>query len=223
MLSYLRPVDCAVEPLNDQGYADYKWQDYADQPVHVERKTWSELVGSLDHVENQLFKHLKTQPEARLVFLLEGVATPEPLGTALWKEAGRYFVKTYSSQLPIQLTYAWLYQVGKYLEVVQTANLRGTAIMLGALYKSDQKETHTTFNRYLQEPNFHPNPQVAMLMGLLKAADVSVGEVKAVALINQFGTVYNVVAAKPEQLTLVEGIGMKTAKALLRKLGRPDV
>jgi len=214
-----------VRPLNDEGYADYMWQAHNKSEVHVERKTWGEL-GDLDKVENQLRRHLTNQPKARLVFLLEGVVSQTPQGYMVCKETkskGRsLFVGTKSRGLPLSLIQAWLYRISDYCEVLQTHTFEATMGMICAMYKSDQKEEHTTFARYYKHIEWNPNPQVERLVGL--ANGVGLGPVKAEALIAQFGTVWNVLnVEKAVHLTAVPGIGEQTAVRLLRLIGRPDV
>ena len=93
--------------------------------------------------------------------------------------------------------------------------------MLTAFYNADQKEGHTTFQRYLKDITFHPNPMVQRLMGM--GGHLGIGAVRAEALIKRFGTVYNVATATPEMLASVEGIGKAVAVKFLRGVGRPDV
>ena len=81
--SYIgQAVDAKLTPLNDAGWADYKWEAL-DKPVHIERKTWKDLTGDLDSIEYQLRQEQKNHPEARLVLIVEGVADPGPFGTIL--------------------------------------------------------------------------------------------------------------------------------------------
>ena len=43
-----------VGPLNNEGFADYKWTTVSGPVKHVERKTWGEILTSIDHQENKL-------------------------------------------------------------------------------------------------------------------------------------------------------------------------
>ncbi|KKK94413.1 hypothetical protein LCGC14_2683100, partial [marine sediment metagenome] len=122
---------------------------------------------------------------------------------------------------PMKGAYAWLYEVGKYIEVYQTPTYGATLSMLTAFYKADQKPEHTTFHRYLKDITFHPNPMVQRLMGM--GGHLGIGATRAEALIKRFGTVYNVATATPEMLASVEGIGKAVAVKFLRGVGRPDV
>ena len=89
-----------------------------------------------------------------------------------------------------------------------------------AWYKSSQKEEHTTLRRYIK-PRVNPkafDPAVLTLMGI---EGVQLGEVRAKALIKQFGSVWEVVNAPLSELVSVEGIGPGLASKLLEVIGRP--
>jgi len=212
-----------MAPLNDQGYADYFW-DGVDGQHQAERKQWSELLSDLDSIENQVRREIQAHPEVRTMLIVEGIALTGKTGTLVYKrarskEAILVTKGTYSKGL--NLVYAWLYQVSKYIEVYFTADLVATCTALTAFYNGDQKEEHKTFHRYLKEVTFHPNPQVRKLLGL--TADTrGVGPVVCQALIKKYGTVWRVLNARVDQLQAVEGVGPVLAKKILREVGRAD-
>ena len=214
-------VSCKVEDLNGNGWADYRWQDYGGTYVHVERKTWGELLADLGHVEDQLRRHLSSQPKARLSLLLEGVTIPVASGSAILRPANReaILIKGHYSAIRLSQVYAWLYQIEKFVEVYTTPNYEATCMALVAFYKGDQKETHETLHRHIKKVTFHPNPQVTGLMGLLP----DIGEKRAEALIDRFVTPWNVLSSTPEELATVPGIGKILSKTILQRVGRTDV
>ena len=222
MKSLLGPVGFNQYHLNSDGYADYYWKDWEGKERHVERKTWGEL-GVLDKVEEQIWRHLTKQPQAHLTWILEGVAMPNDSGYTTYKETsnkGRsLFVPSSGGSRPMKMLHAWLYQIGKFVEIHYTSCLLSTANLLTAMYQADQRESHSTLHRYYRQVDWHPNPQVGKLMAI---AD-GIGEKKAEALIERFGTVWMVLKADPAMLTTVKGVGMVLAKRILRKAGRPDV
>ena len=216
-------VPCVRESINEQGYADYMWQG-VESKEQVERKLWSDILGDIDAVEDQLRRERQAHPDVRLKLLVEGVATSHVDGTVVWlptKGDKKIMFPAKHFRLPLQAAYAWFYQVSKYIEVYITPDKASTAIALVAFYKADQKEEHTTFHRYLRNIDFHPNPQVEGMMNIMKGT--SIGAVRAQALIAHFGTIWNVIGADVKEIAAVEGMGLKTAQQLLRKVGRPDV
>ena len=219
-------IPCERASINEQGYADYKWPSLNGGLQQVERKTWVEILSTLDSVEDQLRRERQAHPDVSLALLVEGVVTSGPTGgTSIWmfskSPAKRFMFPTKEFRLPLQAAYAWLYEVSKYMNVYLTPDWASTATMLVAFYKADQKEEHTTFNRHLRSIDFHPNPQVEGLMNIMKGTNI--GAVRAQALIDRYATIWNVVRASARELAAVEGMGLKTAQQLLRRIGRPDV
>ncbi len=217
---------CERVPLNAHGMADYVWLKKDGQECNVERKTWHELVSDINNVERQLFKYLG-RADSVTVLLMEGLAVPFPEGTRTYKLTGHgpkvYALEQVARRNRLQLYYAWLHQVGQYLEVQAAADQNGTAYAIGAFFSSDQKleEDHRTFKRHLKRVSWSPNPQVGLLMNM--SSKLGMGEKTATNLINTYGTLWNVLNARPKDLALVPGVGLATASKLLRAIGRPDV
>lgn len=208
--------------INEKGYADYLWDKVDGSQRQVERKQWGEVLAGMDKIEDQLRRHKDNHPNVELNLLIEGTMYPEAKGCVVYREAQRgILVQSRHSPITLHSIYAWLNQVSNYVQVFFTPNTYGTAIALSAFYQNDQKEAgeHRTFQRHYKSITFSPNPQVTMLMGLLPG----IAEKRAIALISKFAVVWNVLTASPEQLAEVPGIGLHTAKDILRKIGRPDI
>lgn len=215
-------VPCSREILNERNWGDYRWRGSSGQWTNVERKTWPEILASLDSVEDQLRRHKRNQTDARLIFVLEGLVSSASDGTFQLRETGNgVWVKGYKSGTPVSRVLAWLYNASQYVEVFQTMSYLMTCQFLVQAYKQDQKEEgeHKTFNRYFKKMTFHPNPQVLMLMGIMPG----IGEVKAEAIIAKFPVLWMVLNASVGELSSVPGIGEKTARTLLQRIGRLDV
>ena len=219
LIGQVMPIE--VGPLNANGHSDYTWLKYDGTRKQVERKTWNELVGSIDKMEEQLQRHLNERPDDEHVFMFEGVGISTSKGVGTLEETKRpnVWVRKFEQRASLKGIYSWLYQIGKYVEIVTTASLRESSIMLVAMYEADQKEDHTTFYRHIKKLDFHPNPQVLALMGLTPG----LGDKRASALIRVHGTVYNVLTASPQELMAVDGIGKVLATNMLKRIGRPDV
>lgn len=214
-------IEFEVGPLNTNGDSDYTWLTLEGTRKQVERKTWAELLGSIDAVEEQMQRHLNERPDDEHVFLLEGMAVAMPKGVGLVESTKKPNVYIVKGQRHERLagSYAWLYEIGKYVEVVYTPSGEETATMLLAMYNADQKEEHRTLQRHIKKADFHPNPQVLQLMGVAPG----LGEKRASALIRNHGTVWNVLSNKPDVLMRTEGIGKVLATRILKRIGRPDV
>ena len=214
-----------VKPLNSQGYADYRWMAPDSVLMHIERKTWGDLLSSLGSIENQLMRQMDAHKDHTLVLLVEGIVVPSDSllgGTAVLQRAkgsGRTYYQSSQSKVSVSALYAWLYQVSKYIQVFQTSDILSTAKAIVAFYKSDQKDTHQTFQRHLKEVTFHPNPQVTSLMGMVPG----IGPIKAEAMVAKFGTTWNIMSSTPEVLATVKGVGVKEAMRWLRLIGRSDI
>lgn len=224
LLGYLPELQ--VTSLNEGGWADYAWLDSGGLPHHTERKTWRELF-DVDRVEEQLTRHLLNHPEAKLTLLVEGTPLPLPGNmTAFYKvvtnkKGKQWFIPAGTWRQPLQATYSFLYQVGKFCEVYFSSCPITSAIAISSFYKADQKPDtdHTTFRRHIARIEFHRNPQVSKLMSIAEG----IGPTRAEAIIERFTVVWNVLRASPEELARVPGVGITTATKLLRQIGRSDV
>lgn len=231
IFTLIQPVIQSVQvtPLNSDGYADYRWNTCDGKIKQVERKTWGELLSNTDKVEEQLHRHLSKHPQVELVFLLEGLVEQSNNGSRLLhKQKNGFITKGRELRTRLSGVYAWLYQIGKYCEVIQTPSLVESATAICAMYKADQKNEHTTFSRHIKQLNFHPDPRVITLMGI----SPGLGDIRASNLINQFVSPWNIISAgwvgepvvkNKYDLTVVNGIGKTLVDNVLRNFGRPDV
>lgn len=221
---------------SDEGYGDYLWFAVDGHRIQVERKQAGEILSSLDGVEEQLGREVNNGVE-ETILLIEGVYGPVP-GEA---RATQTYVKPKSSKSSRELLIpgkkfninyvglqAWKSQLDKAgITIVETFNWEATALTLVALYNNSQKEEHTTLRRYIKEHiTVQPfNQYVITLMGI---RGVNLGEARAKALIERYGTVWYVFNQSAEDIaeTLVgeEGkakrLGLATANKLLKSIGR---
>ena len=222
ILDLVKPhAPVTVGAFNAQGHSDYHWWDALGVQVEVERKTYGEVYQSVDDVEAQLFEHMTKFPKARHVFLLEGLTVQTWKGMALLKPSkGKdIYIKGWESPRNMKGIWSKLYRIGQYVEIVPSPSTESSATILLAMYESDKKAEHSTFNRNYSRPTYHPNPQVSKLMG----AYPGIGERRATALMAEFTTLWNVLNAGVEDLVKVPGIGKILARRILKEAGRPDV
>lgn len=233
MVQLLRPIGNAqVTTLNTDGWPDYRWRTHDNRIKMVERKTWGELCSNPDRIEEQLLRHLTKHPSAELIFLLEGIAVQSDLDTLqeLKQTKSGVWVKGYrhSKAASPRRIFPLLYRFSEYMQVVQTTTLTETALMLCAMYESDQKDNHETFKRNIKLVEFNTDPRVTSLMG----SAPGLGNKRATDIIAATGTFWNFasagfvgdVAIKDwRELTKIAGIGETTVRNVLRGYGRPDV
>lgn len=115
---------------------------------------------------------------------------------------------------------AWKSQLDKAgVTIVETFDYTATAMTLVALYQNSQKLEHKTLRRYIKEKIYVEgmNPHVLNLMSVKGGG---IGEEKAKALIERYGTFWYTINQSVEDLaeTMVGGEDKKQ-----KRLGRPSV
>lgn len=221
--------------LNIQGFADFMWLAADGHRVQVEHKQWDELLGAIDHTEEQLSKQLQNTDEQWL--LVEGVAIPTDVGVDVYKEHDTkpIFVcrrKFGSKKRPMGMLAdriaSWFWKLDKRgITVAQASNSRMMIKMLVRMYinSTDPSSDNRMLDRYIKPllPGAPKNPYVRTLMGVDGA---NIGEVKARALISYFDTPWEVFSANPAEVANVElwpsnrTVGPAAAKALQQALGK---
>lgn len=219
---------------SEDGFADYLWYACDNHRIQVERKQVGEILAGLDEVEEQLGREINNGVE-ETILLIEGVGAP----VAGNSRATHTYIRPKSSNRDLLVggkTYnvnyiglqAWKSQLDKAgITIVETFDWEATALTLIALYNNSQKTEHTTLRRYIKEHiTVHPyNEHVLTLMGI---RGVNLGEARAKALIERYGTVWYTLSQSAEDLaeTLVgeEGkqkrLGLVTAKKIFHAIGR---
>lgn len=213
-----------VAPLNARTHSDYVWtkldEDGELKTVEVERKTWSEIVGDLDRVEEQMQRHFLLRPDSEHIFLLEGMAGPYQNGTQIYRESrSGLYVKGSYSRIPFQRFASWLYQCSDYVKVVPTTNLEASIITLLAMYRSDLANNHSVLHRQIKKITVNLNPVVGQFMSLF----AGLGEARATALHRHYKNVYELSTAKASDLIRIEGFGPALVDSVLKQLGSPNV
>lgn len=218
--------------LNPKGFADYLWFGVDGHRIQVERKQIDEILSDINGVEEQLGRELSNGVE-ETILLYEGTCEPIPnlkMAVQSWKLAktGKVMVPSHKYNVSYTGFHAWLSQLDKAgITIIHTCHYIGTAMALVALYQNSQKAEHTTLRRYIKEHiTIKPfNEHVISLMGIKGAR---LGEAKARALIDRYGTFWYVISQSVEDLaeTLVgeEGkqkkLGLVVANGLLKAIGR---
>jgi len=209
------------------------WVAVDGHRIQVERKQIDEILSGMDKVEEQLSHELANGVE-ETILLYEGDC--EPIATLKmacqsYKLARNEKVMVPHKQYNVSYTglQAWFSQLDKAgVTVVHTCHYVGTALALVALYQNSQKQEHTTLRRYIKEHIYiqSKNEHILSLMGIKGGA---LGEAKAKALIDRYGTFWYTIQQPAEELaeTLVgdedgkqKRLGMATVLKLFKAIGR---
>lgn len=214
--------------LNSQGYADYLFYAVDGHRIQVERKQTDEVLGGMDHVEEQLSREMDNGVE-ETILLIEGVCEPVAglkIATQTWRRAKSKNILVPGGVYNVSYTglQAWKSQLDKAgVTIVETFDYTATAMTLVALYQNAQKVEHKTLRRYIKDRIYieSKNPHIYNLMAIKGGG---IGEEKAKALIDRYGTFWYTVNQRVEDLaeTMVgeKRLGAKSAQRLLKTLGR---
>jgi len=221
---------------SDEGFADYLWYAVDNHRIQVERKQVGEILSSLDGVEEQLGREINNGVE-ETILLIEGVGAPVPG----FSRATQTYIRPKNSNSNRDLLIAgkkynvnytgyqaWKSQLDKAgITIVETFDWEATALTLIALYNNSQKKEHTTLRRYIK-PHITVQPFNEHVLTLMGIRGVNLGESRAKALIERYGTVWYTLSQDPADIaeTLVgeEGrqkrLGLTTANKLMRAIGK---
>lgn len=206
--------------LNTTGFADYMFIDILGRRVQFERKQWGEILSNPERVEEQLRREFIGGVE-ELNLIVEGHCEPTAKGVDVYKKTGKpYLRKVYSYKQSFTRIVSWLWQLDKTgISVYQTPNTLGTAHFLCAAFKNSQKTEHTTLQRYIK-PKIRVGPQDSQVLTLMGIEGAGLGEQRAMDLVLNFGSVWNVLNASMSELTSVEGIGPGIVYKLWKAVGK---
>ena len=149
--------------------SQFNWPDFywtAPDGTHGhEHKAWGEVLGSLDHIEEQLGRQHPTVDHHGII--IRGVMTPwqdgkscmtwDVTGKGWMKATGRGWDRATQKPIPYQQNYKGLMQkLAAFqewgIEVHQVHGWQDTAnLVAGLYYRSQNPEEHSTFRRMIKE------------------------------------------------------------------------
>ena len=220
------------DAFNNKGFPDYTWIDTINRRIGVSRKKLGELLSSIDATEEQLGRDMESVDE--LILLIEDCFYSPILynnrpGIQTWipTKDGKFIRQYRKYNVSVSLLDSWLYQLSKAgISHIKTFDYEHTASCLVSLYHSSQKLEHSTLRRYIKPKMIHRdwNPQVLTLMGVYteagKKCRTFLGEKKAKALIDRYGTVWEILNQDAQELAKTENIGIVDATKLLKAIGK---
>lgn len=221
--------------LNGEGknMPDYAWLNWENKFEGVERKHWTEILPSIDKVEQQLDSQRFTV-EAHSLLIEDllipqdsgGVVTYTSLQDASRKNSRGSYLKSkrgWGNRQPHYLhrIYSWLYKLQRSgVEVWHSANMVVTATIISMMYNRSQMapEQHYAFQEYyrVKAPRQYRNPAMLAVMGLAKG----IGPAMAKKLLDEYGTIYSIATASKRDLTTT--VGSRGAGIILDALGRVE-
>lgn len=230
----------SIEPLNQQGMADYYFVGIDGKKHQFNRTQAGELLANIDSFEDELARYYNSAEEISSIiegvispYKLTAIRTPKEISLRPNAPPGSLYAYSVSADgyvygermynISNKMYKAWLLGLDKSgITVFNTINYVDTAVSLVAFYGYMQKPEHTTLNRYYK-PRItikDRNPHVQALINLSSAYKLDIGEVKAKAIIDKFECLANVIMAERGELESVAGIGRKTVDHLFDIIGR---
>ena len=214
-------VEVTRMTLNDNNMADIWWAAEDGQTYQWENKAVSEIMGDMDHVEAQLQKQYYQADHCGLVIRDAAVPTQaSTLSMVHTRTKKDWFVSKHLYNVPFSRYRSWLVGIdGAGVKVVEVANLVATARHIIAEYKYSNDSVHLSLKRHNRTKIVIPerNPHIIALMGLSIAYGLNIGETKARALVDRFGTMAAVLRADPKELMEIPGVG-KTIVTRLKEI-----
>ena len=234
--------------LNRMRLSDYWFANYEGKRLQFSRKQAGELVGNIDEAERQIASYyanadknyqivegiisssrLKIKGAAIAIDGHSSNVSTRDLGARIYcyrVEPGGFIERGHSfSAVNDSLLYAWIHRLAESgVPTYFTDNWVGTARLLSAIYKNEQKppEEHSTLQRVVR-PRIHikdADPFMKSLLFLSNAYQLGIGEKKARLLADRFVCLLDIATASVTELTEVEGVGKKMAEKILVSLGR---
>ena len=227
MLSMFMQVN--RQNLVQQGLLDYFWFAHDGHSITVERKEILDLLNNLARLEKQL--RVATNHADEVVLIVEGIYKPLAGGEIAIYHGGK--TDKYLRQVKISGTkfasiMAYIRQLKKVANITTyfTPTIAGTAWALKTFVESDQKPESALLQHYTRTRaiKWRSNPMVETIMGVKDEDGYIVGEKKAIELVEQVGSLWDIIHLAPEEIAhACDGIGITTAKRLIEAIKKKGV
>lgn len=209
--------------LVQQGLCDYFWFAVDGHSITIERKTWLDLLNSMDRLQKQL--RTATNHAQEVGLLVEGVALPLTGGEiAVFQEgkSEKYLRRIKISGVKYDTVMAYLWRLDKEgISVYHTSSIAASAWALKSFVENSQKTEHTLLRQYVRTKaiKWQSNPMVETIMGIRDENGSVVGEKRATELVEQIGSLWDIIHLVPEEVAQVcNGIGIATARRLIKAI-----
>jgi ERCC4-type nuclease len=207
--------------LVSQGLCDYFWFAGDGHSITMERKYWTDLLANLARLEKQLRTATNHADEVGLI--AEGVAVPLAGGEIAIYEVGKnpkYLrqAKISGTQYASIMAYIWQLKRAANITTYFTSTIQASAWALKTFVENSQKHESTLLQHHVRTRaiKWQSNPMVETIMAIKDDDGYVVGEKKAIELLEQVGSLWDIIHLAPEELTYsCKGIGIATAKRLI--------
>ena len=209
--------------LVQQGLLDYFWFAADGHSITMERKEWGDLMANLPRLEKQLRNATNNADEVGLI--AEGVPVPLAGGEVALFQMGKnenYLRRSKISGMKYASIMAYIWQLRRVANITTyfTSTIQGTAWALKTFVEASQKDT-TLLQHYVRTRavKWRTNPMVETIMNIKDDTGYVVGEKKAIELVDQVGSLWDIIHMAPEALAATcDGIGIGTARRLVNAI-----
>lgn len=195
--------------LVDLHKGDYYWENKFGEFI-VERKQPGEALSEIGGQLDEQLRKYRTSSTRHVTVIIEGVASAKASNqTQLWAPTknGKWIYPSKTLYQPYARLLSYLAALRYYgIFTLSTTNEIGTAYALASLVMGSQ-EDHTDVLDHYPTPQFRADRRVSVLLGIK-----GLGEKRAIALVNKFGSVAALCNATIEEMCEVDGVGKGTAK-----------
>ena len=210
--------------LSQRGLADYFWLALDGHSITIERKEWSDLLSNLNRLEKQLRTATNHADEVGL--LVEGVAVPLAGGEIALYQTGKndkYLRRAKISGVKYASVMAYIWQLRRTANITTyfTSTIQATAWALKTFVENSQKKDSPLLQHYVRtrQIKWQSNPMVETLTGIKDRDGYVVGEKKAIELVKQIGSPWDIIHLAPEEIAYAcDGVGIGTAKRLIEAM-----
>ena len=211
-----------IENLVQKGLLDYFWFASDGHSITMERKELSDLLSNMPRLEKQLRTATNHADEVGLI--VEGVPVPLEGGEiALYRmgKNAKYLRQTKISGVKYNSVMGYIWQLKRTANITTywTSTLYTTAWALKTFVENSQKPESSLLQHYVRTRaiKWQSNPMVETVMAVRDEHGAIVGEKKAAELVEQIGSLWDIIHMAPEAVAQVcDGVGLGTAKRLIK-------
>jgi len=204
-----------------QHLLDYFWFAFDGHSITMERKELSDLLGNLNRLEKQL--RVATNHADEVGLIVEGVPVPlegGEIGIYHLGKSGKYLRQAKISGVKYASVMAYIWQLRRTANITTywTTTIYATAWALKVFVENSQKPESSLLQHYVRTRaiKWKSNPMVETIMGVKDEQGAVVGEKKAIELVEQIGSLWDIIHLSPEAIAAVcNGIATGTARRLI--------